>query len=255
MSIPTTTVSHSGATVHCLLLRQSTVPEPDGTTIPGFLAASEREQFEALTVPKRRADWLLGRWTAKQLVHSVVAGGPPDDAALRQIVIARRADGSPYVVTEGGARMPLTLSISHSRGHAFCAAIAGAERPLGADIEFVEARSPLFATDYFTEAELATLPPDLPDAERDLLVTAVWSGKEAALKAVRAGLTVDTRTISCLFDTLAVTGESWSPFRIVWRPGAAAAARPALEGLWQRSGPFVLTLALPAANAAPQSQA
>ncbi len=192
------------------------------------------------------------------MVHGILTdetGKPGDDTALRHIVIARRADGSPYVVDANGADLPLTLSISHSRGHAFCAVVCGAERPLGADIEFVEARSPLFAADYFTEAELATLPPSLSDTERDLLVTAIWSGKEAALKAVRAGLTVDTRTVSCLFHNDVQTGDSWSPFRIVWRPGQAAADRPALAGLWRRSGPFVLTLALPAATAASLSPA
>lgn len=248
------TLRHHAMTVHWLLVGREQLPQPDATTAPDFLAGVERDQHAALTVPKRRADWLLGRWTAKQIVHDLLTGGPANDAALRRIVIARRDDGSPYAEDLDGRPLAVTLSISHSHGHAFCAAVAGTERPLGADIEYIEPRSPLFAADYFTDAERDAIPDDLPSDERDQLVTAIWSGKEAALKAVRAGLTVDTRTISCLFDGAAPATESWTPFDIVWQRREAA-ARPGLAGLWRRSGPFVLTLALPAPDGAVRSAA
>lgn len=256
MSIPDPVGIASGdTTIYTLLISRAELPELDAAAPPRFLSTTEREQFALLTVPKRRADWLLGRWTAKQLVYSVIAGGQGDDSSLRQIVIARRTDGSPYVTDEHGAILPVSLSISHSHGYAFCALVRGSERPLGADIEFIETRSPQFAADYFTASELDTLPDTLSDTERDLLVTAIWSGKEAALKAVRAGLTVDTRTVSCLFDDAALPAGTWSTFRIDWGPDQRAAHRPALDGLWVRSGPFVLTLALSAPDNPPASQA
>ncbi|NUQ07274.1 MAG: 4'-phosphopantetheinyl transferase superfamily protein, partial [Anaerolineae bacterium] len=130
---------------------------------------------------------------------------------------------------------------SHSAGRAFCA--LGEQAMLGADLERIVPRAPGFAADYFTTAERA-LTAAADAAHRDLMTTAIWCGKEAALKALGLGLTVDTRTVACLGAV--PTADAWTRFTIALEesipiPGSGAA--PALLGWWRRLDDFVLTLA------------
>ena len=44
-----------------------------GTAPPGLLNATETQWLDRISGAERRSDWLLGRWTAKQLVQSYLA--------------------------------------------------------------------------------------------------------------------------------------------------------------------------------------
>ncbi len=105
-------------------------------------------------VPKRRADWLAGRMTAKPLVAAALAEILPGPWPLAAIEIANESTGMPYarVPPEGlappplqrrlrtgrggrgegfgavagfgpGVRLPVSVSISHAAGRALCAAV------------------------------------------------------------------------------------------------------------------------------------
>lgn len=209
-------------------LVQSVVDHPDlaaGRPPVGLLSPVEQERYAGYLNPKRRRDWLLGRWTAKRLIqahYAAVAGFQPD---LGSFTVTQDPDGAPYVVSchpaLGGsrlacgspARLPLAISISHSHGYAFCAICGTNSAPinLGADLELVEPRAANFAHDFFTDQEQDALhgaPSDLTD----LLVTATWSAKESVLKALRLGLRVDTRTVQCLVPP--AQPRMWSTFSI-----------------------------------------
>jgi 4'-phosphopantetheinyl transferase len=203
--------------IHWLIQTTEDVPQDFG-----WLGAAELERCSALKTEKRRADWLLGRWTAKNLVQSVVGTALP----LEAISIIKRADGSPAIYL--GQQPMFSVSISHSRGVGFCALTKGGR--LGADIEAVEPRIPVFIEDYFAAPEQMLVE---RAADRDLLVTAIWSAKEAVLKAQRLGLTVDTRTVLCLIE--AGQGLDWTSF-----PVEASAGQ--FSGWWRRLDHFVLTL-------------
>lgn len=209
-----------------------------------WLSPPERERLCMLRVEKKRQEWLLGRWTAKQLVRSALAQEGPGPVDMIDISIVAAPDGAPELRI-GPHPASLTahpsLSISHSGGRALCA-LGPAGVRVGADIEAVAPRGAGFAADYFTPAELAHLEA-APAALRDMLVTAVWSAKEAALKALRRGLTVDTRLVECL-PPLAADGapNSWAPFTARCHPSLGAP--PAgLSCWWRRYDTFVLTLA------------
>jgi 4'-phosphopantetheinyl transferase len=193
-----------------------------------WLSAEEWIRFNNFTHAKRRGDWLLGRWTAKQLAAGVLG----DQHHLNEIVILSAPDGSPVVYVERQQRF--SLSISHSNRHAFCALVeTGA---LGADIEQVAPRQEGFVEDYFTAAERALV---AQSSQRDLLVTAIWSGKEAVLKALRLGLTVDTRAVTCRIEPGALL--DWQAFAVeIDRERIDKAA--SLRGWWRRMEGFVLTL-------------
>ncbi len=195
----------------------------------GWLCAEERFRYLSFANEKRRRDWLLGRWTAKQLLRGVVG----DQYSLTEIAVLSELDGAPLVCIEG---LPSpVLSISHSRGHSFCAMVQDGAA-LGADLEWIEPRVPGFVEDYFTEDEQA-LVQDAPLPE--ILITAIWSAKEAALKALRLGLTVDTRAVSCRIEP--GTPHDWTPFPLELDVERLKRAADWI-GWWRITEGFVLTM-------------
>jgi len=141
---------------------------------------------------------------------------------------------------EGAVHHP-SLSISHSHGHAFCALCRGPNIPLGADIERIAPREPRFVEHFFTPQEIELVertPPPL----RDGIITAIWSAKEAALKALRIGFTRKPQVANCALAPPVELPPSWTAFRIEWDPAALPDAPP-LCGWWQVQEGFVFTLA------------
>ena len=227
--------------IHWLL--QTRAAHPDlarGVPPVSLLSAAETAVFNALKTEKRRRDWLLGRWTAKQLIQTVVKQEKDVAIALEDFSILAGADGAPII----NSQWPIvngqwSISISHARETAFCALVEQPSWPIGADIEWIEPRSERFVTDYFTKVEQA-LVAETGSERRDLLVTAVWSAKEAALKAIHQGLKVDTRCVTCL-PNLAMTDDDWMPFVMQWDPRRIQNP-PTLHGWWRQHNNFVLTI-------------
>lgn len=216
-----------------------------------WLSPLERERLRTLRVPKRRHEWLLGRWTAKRLVQYHLAGAGMPQPALEDLMITPAPDGSPQIAAVAHADSPalhdalcaMHLTISHSGGLAFCA-LGSATILVGADIEGVEPRGSAFVGDYFTPAEqelVAAAPPAL----RDTMVTAIWSAKESVLKALRLGLTVDTRLVECPVPPPddAAGPTVWSPFVARCDPSLAPGAPSTMSCWWRRLDTVVLTLA------------
>ena len=164
----------------------------NGATRPDFLSAVEFKTYQGLRFPKRRHEWLLGRWTAKQLLRHSLASY--EGLPLEAISVANDPDGAPYLAVEGEGRLPVSLSISHRAGRAVCALSPAASPSIGVDLEYVETRAPAFVNDFFTAEESARVWA-CPDPLRDTLVTVIWSAKEAVLKALREGLRLDTRAV------------------------------------------------------------
>lgn len=159
-----------------------------------WLTSGERARLDGFRFEKRRRDWLLGRWTAK-LALLEVAGLPRED--IGRIEIAAASDGAP-VPRIDGRPCQAQLSLSHSNDRAFSAVLQGALE-LGCDIERIEARSDAFVDTFFTAAERERVERAEPEF-RDTLVTMIWSAKESTLKALRTGLSVDTRSVEVMDD-------------------------------------------------------
>ncbi len=212
----------------------------DGTDLP-LLAPAEVAYLATLRAPKRRHDWLLGRRVAKRLIHATLLDRLGSAPPWHEIVILPHPDGWPQVslASLDPDAPPLTLSISHSHDRAFCALALGADWPLGGDIEAIEPRSPGFVADYFTADERAFMAA-APDEQHPTLANAIWSGKEAALKAIRRGLAEDTRLVTCI-PAADETADGWRRLRYRWE--AAGRTLPALSGRWREIDGFVLTVA------------
>ena len=213
---------------------------------PGFLSQSEYEMLAGLSFPKRRREWLLGRWTAKHLLrcsHRVY-----QSLSLDSITVGNDPDGAPYLDVTGEGRLAMSLSISHRQNRAFCALSPTVPPSIGADIEGVEPRDPAFVHDFFTEDEDRRVWA-CPPTRRDTLVTAIWSAKESVLKALRHGLRVDTRSVEVHHIAGIERGPSaapWPPTK-TWHPVQVRCTLPDcphLRAWWQPLGNCVLTIAV-----------
>jgi len=195
-----------------------------------WLSARESAILNGMRFAKRRADWRLGRWTAKHAVASFL-DLPADARALAEIEIRPASSGAPEVFI-GNCPAAVTVSISHRSGASICAvALLGVD--LGCDQEIIEPRSEAFVADYFTEDEQA-LVTQVSEAERSRLVTLVWSAKESALKALREGLRLDTRSVDVSPGGGTVDLNGWRPLRI-------CADGRSFQGWWQQSHGTVRT--------------
>ncbi len=196
-----------------------------------YLTPAEQMQLSKIRFAARRSDWLLGRWTVKHLLTKVT--GRP----LAQLEIRQEEEGAPYVWLDNH-RLDGSISISHRDGSAFCAYCPSAAGAVGADLEKVEPRSAGFERDYFTPAELAWLA-GLPGADQTAGVALIWSLKEAALKALKKGLRLDTRVIEVQPGAAArLKSAGWHTAEIT-SPVAAGPWRAA----WKIAGEWVWTLA------------
>ncbi len=172
--------------VYTLTRTEDDLPNDDA-----WLAPEEAAVLAGLRFPKRRAEWRLGRYAAKQALVACLAGASAWPA-LSSIAIRAAEDGAPEVFVDGNPA-PFTLSISHSGGQAFCAVAPGSVA-LGCDLEKIEPRSPAFVSDYFTTEEKA-LVEGAAEGDRAWVANLIWSAKESALKALREGLRLDTRSV------------------------------------------------------------
>ena len=198
-----------------------------------WLSRAERAHLTAFRFPKRRKDWTLGRWAAKNLLLAHLSPTwPHTSPAAIEIRAARDGAPEPFL---NGHPLPLSLSISHASGIAFCAAGPG-NLPLGCDIERVEPRSEAFLCDFFTVRELRLINA-VPEHARPFLSTLLWSAKESALKAMRRGLREDTRSVEVTFPELGTFG-SWHNLLITHMP-----SKRTFFGWWRRDGTCVETLA------------
>jgi len=165
---------------------EADVPRDDA-----WLHPAELLRLSELRFAKRRTDWRLGRWTAKRAVAACL-GLRHDAPGLAAIEIRAAASGAPEVFLAEELAL-VSISLTHSSSRAGCAVARGAAA-IGCDIEKIEPRAATFSTDYLTEEE-QVLVARSGAADRDCLLTLLWSAKESALKALQEGLRLDTRSV------------------------------------------------------------
>jgi 4'-phosphopantetheinyl transferase len=156
-----------------------------------WLSIAERNHLRSLRFAKRRADWLLGRWTAKNAV-AMFLSLTASSSRLTDIEIWPTMSGAPRVLFRGGP-VPISISLSHRESVALCA-LGAACALLGCDLEAVEPHSEAFVADYFSAEEQALVQEAQP-ADREWILSLLWSGKESALKVFGEGLRLDTRQV------------------------------------------------------------
>lgn len=220
--------------------------EADLSVGTAWLSAAEADRMRTMRFTKRRAEWLLARWTAKQAVASVL-GVPADPASLARIeirsVAAGPAQGAPELFVDGRV-VRRAVSLTDRAGWAVCT--VGEAENIGCDLELVEARSENFVQDYFTpnERHVVTEPPF--EASPDLMANLIWSTKESALKVLRTGLRRDTRSVEVVLSP-DVPVNGWRPLATDTEEGRH------FFGWWRQYDAFLLTVVASTELAPPRS--
>ncbi len=147
-----------------------------------ILSSQEAAFFQTLRFPKRRVEWLGGRFALKELVHQAVG------APLREIEVLPHPSGKPLLQV-GGKPSALAFSITHSHGWAV-AALGPEQSRVGIDLEKIAHRIDAWAHDFFHPSELT----DTGDA----FLTALWTQKEAVVKLLGTGLSLNSYDVRCV---------------------------------------------------------
>lgn len=213
----------------CSLASLDEVPEGLAWLGPG-----ETRYLATLTRTKRRSEWLLGRWAAKQTLHRA-PGIPVDLQDLSDLEILPNQDGAPRIFLRGQL-LPISISLSHRAGAGFCA--ISSRGSVGCDLEWIETRSDGFIDDYFTSSERVLIESGGEDS-RSLLANGFWSAKESVLKVLGLGLSVDTRTLTIEDKSDLPLARDWGAFRIRNRSGGRR-----FHGWWRVQDRWVLTVAM-----------
>ena len=230
--------------VYWLEQAESDLPAHDN-----WLSARDAACLGGFRFAKRRADWRLGRWTAKRTL-AIYWNLPNDAKTLSEIEIRPAPSGAPQAFL-ADKPADVAISLSHRSGVAGCA-IAKSGAQLGFDLEIVENRSEAFVQDYFATEE-QDLISQAGAADRSRLVALLWSAKESALKALRTGLRMDTRSVivspltQCtnepgrigerdIYSSLLRDLNSWCPLHVRCADGQV------FQGWWQHTGGLLRTL-------------
>lgn len=151
---------------------------------PAESVLSQREQafFHALKLPKRRTEWLGGRWALKQVLASQI------QADYKDIEILSQDASKPHLEVQG---KPLTIAFSITHSHGFAvAAVSWQHRYLGIDLEKIATRIVAWKEDFFHPSELTD--------SSDEFLTSLWTQKEAVVKLLGTGLSVNSFDVRCV---------------------------------------------------------
>jgi 4'-phosphopantetheinyl transferase len=227
-----------------------------------WLSPAEKRRCEGFHIPKRRADWRLGRWTAKRAVAAYLRV-PCQPGLLTRLEVRAAVSGAPEAFLDDDPAK-VSISITHCDGIAACA-IAPSKMTIGCDLELIELRSDAFLRDYFTASEQLLVMRGSA-FERAINSTLLWSAKESALKALKAGLRFDTRSVEVSLGegSHAVAMEDIGPGSLSiaerhvwdWRQLIVShASSQHFRGWWISSGRLVRTVVTVPPSTAPKHYA
>lgn len=221
--------------IYLLEQTESAVPSGENWLGPREIAALRGMRF-----PRRRADWRLGRWTAKRALAACLEL-PRSLPALAEIEIIADVSGAPEA-HRANTLLPVTISLSHRAGTAICS-VASGNGKMGCDMELIEPHSAAFVTDYFTTEEQTWIAHTYA-AEQPRIITLLWSAKESAAKALRQGLRLDTRSLRVTDIVGAWDVHGWSSLQVQHMDGEV------FQGWWQGNDWVLRTVV---ADSAPRS--
>jgi 4'-phosphopantetheinyl transferase len=202
--------------------------------LPGeqsWLSQAEAVYANGLRFTKRRTEFLVARWTAKQALSRVLSL-PTSSGSLRRLEVRHAASGAPLVYLDGRP-VGMRISLTDRAGWAVCV-LGGSSGRMGCDLELVEPRSDAFVLDYLTPTERRYVDAAADRDARYLAANLIWSAKESGLKVLTTGLRRDTRSVEV---TVTATSRGWGELSVRTAEGAV------FPGWWRRFGAFILTMA------------
>jgi 4'-phosphopantetheinyl transferase len=219
-------------------LSQRLVDVPSGEH---WLGENERLVLAGLRFARRRADWRLGRWTAKAALGQWLG------VRCTRLEVLAAPDGAPEAWLDG-RRAAVSISLSHRAGRAL-AVVAQAPVLAGCDLELVEPRSGAFVREWLAPEEQRLLAGS-GEPESVLVANLIWAAKEAAAKVRRQGLRLDVRGAVVTADVGEASDEPWRPLEVAWGDRACATA-----GWWRTEPGWVMVIAGEPSPEAPRALA
>lgn len=173
-------------------LSLSGIDEAHWPRLAGLLSEEERARAARFRFERNRREYVAAH-ALKRTMLSAAAGGDP-----RAWRFAAEPGGKPFVAG-GGPH----FNLSHCEGLVACA--VSADVALGVDVEPMDRRAPFEIVERnFAEAERAWLLA-LPETERQRGFFALWTMKEAFIKATGKGVSQGLRSFAIGFEPLGVS--------------------------------------------------
>jgi len=167
------------------------------------LSGREQAFYTTLKLPKRKTEWLGGRIALKKVVSSLVR------LPIKEIeILPQEGNGKPQLFLAGG-KSTLPFSLTHSHGFAVAAA-APAAKCIGIDLEKVAHRIDAWKNDFFHPSELT--------AQSDDFLTALWTQKEAVVKLLGTGLSVNSFEVRCVNGSVQFFGRAQELYKALGSP-------------------------------------
>jgi 4'-phosphopantetheinyl transferase len=143
-----------------------------------FLNPRELKAAEEFRLDKRRKEWVAGRYALKKLATSFFT------FEMKKMEVRNHPSGKPMLLVPGGTHLP--VSITHSGDYA-AAVIALTGENVGIDLEIIEKRGVSWAEQSFNKEEISS--------NAAFFLTELWAKKEAVLKFLGVGLSIDMTDI------------------------------------------------------------
>lgn len=178
------------------------------------LTEQEQSFYQTLRVPKRRTEWLGGRLALKRLVAKA------EHIHLTQVEILPQPEGKPGVCV-CGQNWPGAFSISHSHGFAVAALDTQADY-IGIDLEKIEHRIEAWKTGFFHPEELT--------GTGDEFLTALWTQKEAVVKLLGTGLSINSFDVRCVNGQVQFYGPALEIYKRLGGPKITLATSELIAG-------------------------
>lgn len=159
-----------------------------------WLADAEQDELAGYQAPKRREDWLAGRWLSKQLISQATDAMPFDDIEIRSRDHAGL--GMQPSVRLRGCLQPWRLSIAHTDNGVLVGLALNNRVSLGVDLVHEVPNDPNFRSMWFTPDEQRWLE-EAPQVRTQL----IWGLKEAIFKACGAERLWTPREINVLANS------------------------------------------------------
>jgi 4'-phosphopantetheinyl transferase len=180
-----------------------------------FLSEREQAFLQTLKFPKRRSEWLGGRFALKALVSVA------QQVELYQAELLPQANSGKPDLYICGQKSALAFSITHSHGFA-AAAIAPRHKFIGIDLEKIAPRINAWKENFFHPNELT--------GAGDAFLTALWTQKEAAVKLLGTGLTVNSFDVRCVGGKVSFYGRAQEIYQALGSPQIALTTQFEPEG-------------------------
>jgi len=176
----------------------------DRTELVKILSPQELERFEKFSLPKKKLQWLAGRYTIKKALQKRkwFSQKVPD---FNRIDVLSCESSAPYL-----PQFPnLRISITHS--FPYCIGVVS-QHAIGVDLEKIMELSGSLINQYFHPNEIKSLTEKAETEDYRTQTIIYWTRKEAVSKLLKLGLKMDFQQIDTADDS--VLCKDYSPSRI-----------------------------------------